>query len=156
MQIAAHRARREVAHDPVHFRPGARSTDPGSDSHGAVVTAGSCGPGLVADPGVFLTRRLPGGVHIRLVAPLEYRVERYAKLRQISSRAAAGELREISPRREAFYRRYWPAEPIRPELFHAIINVARVSQQTIVQLVVALVQEARAPKRSIPRDRAVD
>jgi cytidylate kinase len=99
---------------------------------------------IVGRGGVFLTRRLPGGVHIRLVAPLEFRIERYAKLRQISSRAAADELREITRRREAFYRRYWPGEPIRPELFHAMINVARVSQQTIVQMVVALVKEAKA------------
>jgi len=67
---------------------------------------------IVGRGGVFITHNMPMGVHIQIVAPLEYRIEQMAKQMQIDSRSAAGEVRRIDQNRDSFYRRYWPSTPI--------------------------------------------
>ena len=96
---------------------------------------------IVGRGGVFITRQMPGGVHVRLVAPLEKRIERMAAFLNVSRDKAAATVRDMTRTREAFYRRYWPQEPIRPELFTATLNTAAMSPETVVSVIVELVRE---------------
>jgi cytidylate kinase len=97
---------------------------------------------IVGRGGVFLTRHMPGGVHVRLVAPLEKRVANMAAYLSVSREQAAARVREMTKARDAFYRRYWPQEPLRPELFTATLNTAALAPQTVIRVIVELVREA--------------
>ena len=99
---------------------------------------------LVGRGGVFITRQMPGGVHVRLVAPLEKRIERLAEHLSISREQAAAKVREMTRTRDELYRRYWPHEPLRPDLFTATLNSAELSPEAIVRVVVDLVREKEA------------
>lgn len=98
---------------------------------------------LVGRGSVFITQNLPGGVHVRLVAPLEVRVRNVQQELQIDERAALAEVRRQERNREAFYARYWPERQLTSELFHLTLNAARMDEQQMVDCILPLVREQR-------------
>ena len=54
---------------------------------------------IVGQGGNFITERMPGGIHLRLVAPLEHRIKYKAEYDKISLHAAAAQINEIEQRR---------------------------------------------------------
>ncbi|MEZ0268386.1 MAG: AAA family ATPase [Phycisphaerae bacterium] len=82
---------------------------------------------IVGRGGVCATDDLPGGVHVRLVAPLAWRVAQMARVLHVSDREAAAAVARIDHDRQAFYRRYWPNKPFTPERFTIGFNTAAVS-----------------------------
>jgi len=97
---------------------------------------------IVGRGGVFITRHMPGGIHIRLVAPFEQRVAFMAKSLNLSPKAAAAHVRQLEHNRQAFYRRYWPNEPLSPETFAITLNTALVPPESMLHMICDLV---RAP-----------
>ena len=97
---------------------------------------------LVGRGGVFLTRGMPGGIHIRLDAPLERRIQHMMQLLDLSHDRAAHHVRDLSKRRASFYKRFWPNESLHPDLFTLTINTASVSADTTVQIIANLVKDA--------------
>ena len=96
---------------------------------------------LVGRGGVFLTRQMPGGIHIRLVAPLEQRITNMAELLNVTRDQAEKTVREMTRLRDAFYRRYWPQEPLSPYLFTATLNTAALPPETAVRVIVEMVKQ---------------
>ena len=94
---------------------------------------------IVGRGGVFITRDLPGGIHVRLVAPQDWRVRRIAATRGLSLRDAERAVRETEERRAAFYRSRWPDKDIAAEHFDLTINTARVDPERVVRALVAVV-----------------
>ena len=95
---------------------------------------------IVGRGGVFITRKLPGGVHLRLVAPLQYRIEQIAQRLQLSGRKAAAYVERADEARAAFYRFYWPQEPLAAESFTMTLNTAAIGEQQLVDCVVPLLK----------------
>jgi hypothetical protein len=93
---------------------------------------------------------MPGGVHMRLVAPLEKRVANMAAYLNVAPEQAAARVREMTKARDAFYRRYWSQEPLRPELFTATLNTAALSPQTVIRVIIDLVREAATARIARP------
>lgn len=93
---------------------------------------------LVGRGGVFVTEDIPGGVHVRLVAPLEHRVEQFARERALSRERARAEVHRIEREREAFYHRFFPGKPIVPEQFTITLNTAGISEAKQAGAVIAL------------------
>jgi cytidylate kinase len=102
---------------------------------------------IVGRGGVFITRRMPGGLHVRLVAPFEQRVAFMARQLNLSERAATRHVREADHAREAFYRRHWPGESLAPETFDMVLNTAQLDTDALIQVIVAVVR-ARLPVRA--------
>jgi cytidylate kinase len=94
---------------------------------------------IVGRGGAFITHDLPGGVHLRLVAPLADRVELMADQLGLTEQDAAAVVRERDHNREAFYHRYWPNRPLAPESFTATLNTAAVAGDRLVDCVLPLV-----------------
>ena len=94
---------------------------------------------IVGRGGVFLTNGMESGVHIDLVAPLEYRIAQTQKARNLSEKEAAAWVKKIDQGRQAFYSRYWPGRQATPEVFTAVFNTARVSDDAIVDAVLPLI-----------------
>jgi hypothetical protein len=97
---------------------------------------------IVGRGGAFLTAGLPGGVHVRLVAPVEYRVAATARAMNCSPREAADRVTETDHAREAFYRRHWPTRSLTPENFTATFNAAAIKTDLLAECVALLAAPA--------------
>jgi cytidylate kinase len=97
---------------------------------------------IVGRGGVFITRNIPGGVHVLVVAPLEHRVRRLAEQRQIDEAAASKLVREIDRNRADFYRRYWPNQVHGSASFHLTLNSAKMNEQQMVDTILPLIPRA--------------
>jgi cytidylate kinase len=107
---------------------------------------------IVGRGGAFLTRPLPGGVHVRIVAPLEWRVAHMARLPDTTPAQAARRVEELDRRREAFYRRHWPGQSLRPDDFSATFNSAEVPVQVIAECAALLVNAKAESLAASARD----
>jgi cytidylate kinase len=94
---------------------------------------------IVGRGATFVTAGMPGGVHVRLVAPLDYRVDATAKTMSVSRDDAAKWVRDRDRNREAFYRRHWPGRPLTPESFTVTYNTAATSAERLVESMLPLV-----------------
>jgi cytidylate kinase len=106
---------------------------------GALASAGRVV--IIGRGGVFITHRLPGGIHIRLVAPFEKRVAHMVKTFGLSEKTAAARIREIEKNRRVFFKMHWPNRSLAPDQFALTINTAEVESPAIVQGVKALVEQ---------------
>jgi len=100
---------------------------------------------IVGRGGVFITRDMPGGVHVQLVAPMKHRVARLAQEQHISEPEAARRVREIDLNRERFYARHFARLPLEAASFDLTVNTARVSTDAAVRMIAGLVPTA-APR----------
>jgi hypothetical protein len=94
---------------------------------------------IVGRGGAFVTADLPGGVHLRLVAPLGERIARTAQRTGASTALAAEMVREKDAARAEFYRRRWPTRALAGENFTATFNTAAISPQRLTDSVTALI-----------------
>jgi cytidylate kinase len=95
---------------------------------------------IVGRGGVFITRKMPGGIHVRLVAPFEQRIAFMAREYQLTPDKAAARVKQLEHNRQAFYRHYWPNETLSPETFALTINTAVVETPTMIEMITALVK----------------
>jgi cytidylate kinase len=94
---------------------------------------------IVGRGGVFITEGMPGGLHLRLVAPLEFRVQQMADLLGVSRESAASQVRDIDRNRTTFYRQHWPKKAMGPESFAMTINTAEFNESQMVAALVPLI-----------------
>jgi len=87
---------------------------------------------IVGRGGVFVTRGLPGGIHVRLVAPMEKRIEEIARRTKGTQSQAARYVHAADAARRAFYHRYWPKGSIEPETFTVTFNSAELTVEQMV------------------------
>ncbi len=102
---------------------------------------------LVGRGGVYITRKLPGGIHLRLVAPLEWRIAHMAQLLECESRTAARKVDELERNRQAFYRRFWPKETLACDNFTLSLNTAGHDEQQLVRCILPLIPVEAAVAR---------
>jgi hypothetical protein len=95
---------------------------------------------IVGLGGVFITEGMPSAVHLRLIAPLEYRIKCTAERDHISLHQAAEKLIEMDRRRSEFYRRYWPGKALDSDTFTLTLNSAELSLDELVECVLPLIQ----------------
>jgi cytidylate kinase len=93
---------------------------------------------IVGRGGAFVTSRMPQGIHIRLVAPIDYRIKNYAYIFGMSLVDAEKKVKELDHNRQAFYKRYWPNRPLTPQAFTATFNTAVIGEKELARSVAAL------------------
>jgi cytidylate kinase len=114
---------------------------------------------IVGQGGTFITQEMPAAIHLRLVAPLEHRIQYTAARDNLSLHDAAARIVEIDQRRAEFYRRYWPGKKIAPETFTMTLNSAELSVEEMVQIVLPLIRSRENRETcacAAPEDRAGD
>lgn len=94
---------------------------------------------IVGRGGVYITREMPGGVHVRLVAALEHRIEFMMRQFGISHQAAAERVHQLDHCRKAFFRRYWPQTVLDADVFTITLNTGLVDEQRAAEAVLPLV-----------------
>jgi cytidylate kinase len=102
---------------------------------------------IIGRGGVFITHHLPGGIHIRLVAPFRDRVSAMVSRLGLSERTVVHDIHEIEKNRRTFFKMHWPNQTLDPENFTLTINAAQVEIPAIVQMVQALVRQKVAASR---------
>ena len=85
---------------------------------------------------IFATR--PGTLHVRLVAPLESRVERLRARFGWDHDTAVDRARHIDADRAAYAQRYYHREWGDPLLYHVVIDTGRVSIAEAVKMIEAM------------------
>jgi len=94
---------------------------------------------IVGRGGAVLTKDLPGGFHIRLIAPLEWRVERVREIFKMDYQEAKEYTTKMDGEREAFLRRYLNADAGDPFHYHLILNNALMTLEQKVKAVAGAV-----------------
>ena len=94
---------------------------------------------IVGRGGVFITEGLACGLHLRLVAPVEFRVRQMADRLQMPLDEAAVRVHEIDRNRLTFYRQHWPRKSIGPESFAVTFNTAQVTEAQMVASLLPLI-----------------
>jgi cytidylate kinase len=95
---------------------------------GNVVVDGRGAQGVLRDK--------PGVLHVRLVAPVEQRIEYLKKRDGITSDEARKRVKEADTAQVDYIRRYFGADINDSTLYHLIINTGKVTQATAVDLIV--------------------
>jgi cytidylate kinase len=103
---------------------------------------------IVGRGGVYLTKDLPLGVHVRLVAPRNKRIKAMAHKMNTSPAEAAAWVDHVDQARNSFYQRYWPGRPIDAEAFTVTLDTSHLTDEQMAAAVVQLVPtRAGAPSR---------
>jgi cytidylate kinase len=101
--------------------------------------------------GMLITRDMPWGIHVRIVAPFEFRVKNLARLEKISEKEAREAVTLRDRDRDAFLAKFWPAQhPLRPEMFHLTLNSSLMSEQEMAQAVMPLIHETATMGFCVP------
>lgn len=98
--------------------------------HAVVVGRGAC----------KIAEDMPKGFHVRITAPLPWRVEQVSSFYRLSKEEATRRIRLMDAEREAFFRRYFNEDIANSDLYDMVLNQAKLSMDTIVDLVVSGMQ----------------
>ena len=96
---------------------------------------------LAGHGSVYMTRDLPGGLHVRLIAPLELRISNMAKHLDLSTEQAERVVHRLNRQREAFFHRFWPDRPLAAEMFAAVLNIAELDDPRLTDAIVAMLPQ---------------
>jgi cytidylate kinase len=90
---------------------------------------------LVGRGADVVTKRLPYVFHVRLVAPLEKRVQHAAQYYNLTAADAAEKVREEDRARRRYLRRYFDADIDDPLLYDLVINTGRLGFARSAELI---------------------
>ena len=77
-------------------------------------------------------------LHVRIVAPLEDRIERAIKVKNVDPKKAKKIVTEIDDRRHAYIKHYYNEDSRAPKLYHIIINSSKVGIDKAAQWIAEL------------------
>ncbi len=92
---------------------------------------------IVGRAGNVITRDLPGGMHVRIIAPMEYRIDRMIKLTGENRHNVEKMIKKKGTEREKFMKEYVKFDPSDPANFDLIINNARYSTEEAANLIIS-------------------
>jgi len=95
---------------------------------------------LIGRAGNIVTAKLPDVLHVRLVAPLEDRIERICRDDNQTPDAARRFCIEEEQARSRYVRTYYHADINNPLLYHLVINTSRVGYENAARLIAEAVR----------------
>lgn len=96
---------------------------------------------LVGHGSIYTTRDLPGGLHVRLIAPLDVRVTNVARELDLPIAEARQHVLRLDRQRRTFFARFWPDRPLEPEMFAATLNIGELDETSIIQAIGAMLPQ---------------
>jgi cytidylate kinase len=95
----------------------------------------------------LVTRDVPGGLHVRLVAPLDTRIARVGRLLGCDADRAAAHVAEHDEARRRYVRKGFSREIDDPREYDLVINTDRVAPPAAARLVLAALRDRLAADR---------
>ena len=95
---------------------------------------------IIGRAGFHLARNMPGAIHIRLIAPRDYRIQEVAERDHLSPEEAARKIRRIDRERAAFLKNHHHVDLHDLSRFDLVWNMARMPAADIVHGMAELVR----------------
>jgi hypothetical protein len=103
---------------------------------------------LIGRGATVITAKLPNVFHVRLVAPLEKRIEHAHEYYKMSKKDARDFIQREDAGRQRYLKKYFNARIDDPLLHHLIINTGLVSYDEAARIIAdAMVNRSSAPRR---------
>ncbi len=117
--------------------PTARNSEAYLNAVKAVVLelAGKGNVVLIGRAGQRILANYPGALHVRLIAPLDLRVQRVAKTQNISIESAHAQIEASDQHRRQYLKRYYQADWEDPSLYDLVINTGRILPAAACELI---------------------
>ena len=96
---------------------------------------------LVGRGGAAITRKIPTGIHVRLIAPIDWRIENMRNYPERASKASMEIVKQADKERESFVRKYLGVDVNDPGLYHLVMNNQFLTMEEQMEIIVKLVQE---------------
>lgn len=90
---------------------------------------------LVGRGANIITSIFPNTFHVRLVAPLEYRIDNAVKLYNVDKKKSAEFIKEEDEARKAYIWKYFHKDIEDPLLYHAVINTNFLKTEEIAEMI---------------------
>lgn len=90
---------------------------------------------IVGRGGQVLLRDVPNVLHVRIIAPLEFRIRNLMEERNIPEEEAERIILEKDKSAEGYLMRFYNVDWNNPELYHLVINTGFVSVEQAVELI---------------------
>ena len=111
----------------------------------AILQLAHVGRVVIAGRAAYLiTRSLPGGFHVKLVASPEVRAQRMMKLLNCDAVAAAAHNRETDLARHRYVKARFGRDIDDPHLYNLVINTDRISPTAVARLIIDALHGRRA------------
>jgi len=95
---------------------------------------------VVGRAGNVITRDIPGGMHIRIIAPMEYKIERMVHLTGQKRPDVEKLIKTKTKERDGFIKEYVKFEPADPDNYDLIINNDRYTSKEAAQLIISAIK----------------
>lgn len=107
---------------------------------------------IVGRAGQAILQNYPGVLHLRVIAPLEVRIERIVKFHDISAQAARAQIEGSDRYRAHYLQHFYGIQGDDPTRYHLIINTGKIDLNTAAEVVCAAVRAMPSPAQEVPVD----
>lgn len=90
----------------------------------------------------FILENEPNTLHLRLAAPLEYRVARFMQKENISEAKAAENIKAMEKKRNEYVKHFYKKDISDFSSYHAVINVSKYTEAEAAELIVAMAKNS--------------
>lgn len=90
---------------------------------------------IVGRGGQVVLRDHPKVLHVRIIAPLELRIERVAAGRKVTAEAAMAQIQASDRYRRQYFQKFYECQWDDPAMYDLIINTARIEPGVAVELI---------------------
>ncbi|MCX7642444.1 MAG: cytidylate kinase-like family protein [Armatimonadetes bacterium] len=96
---------------------------------------------IIGRGGMVVLKDFPKALHVRLFAPLEWRVQRLAQIENIPPEKARQKIVAEDKRRADYLRHFYGVDWNDPSLYHLVLNVAALGIEATSNLIVSAARE---------------
>ena len=96
---------------------------------------------VVGRGGNFILKDHPNALHLRLVAPLKFRLSNVIEEQGLSEKEAEKFIRETDENKEKYIRKYYRADIAEPTAYHFTLNIGRYSAEDACTLITKLIKK---------------
>jgi cytidylate kinase len=111
----------------------------------SLATHGEC---VIVGRGATVALPLATTLRVRVVAPIEYRIDAVQREHSISVKAATNQVATKDRERNQFVTRHFQIDPTNPANYDLVLNVARFSTTECADFVIAALDRIRAHSKS--------
>lgn len=105
---------------------------------------------VVGRAGQVVLHEMPNVVHVRVVAPIEQRIERIVQLSGLNAAAARERVHQRDQAAGAYLKSFYDVDWIDPLLYDLVINTGKVTPQVAVELIIKALDCLPAAARPQP------
>ncbi|MCS7185971.1 MAG: cytidylate kinase-like family protein [Armatimonadetes bacterium] len=96
---------------------------------------------IIGRGGMVVLKNFPKALHVRLFAPLEWRIQRLSQIENIPPGKAKQKIIAEDKRRADYLRHFYGVDWNDPSLYHLVLNVAALGIDAVSQIIISAARE---------------